>query len=435
MEKGALPSIPNKSGHLPEQKIDTIIIEEEEQEPQPRLLKNNKQAAQKDDRKPQNVSDRFKRLRELAESPNMKKPLAERQNSTRKYFRPGHIEERRRKVLTEDELELEKQKLRRQKDVELLAQRSAVKNNPLFKKFEQQQPPTTASKSLGSSGKVASAIKSKQALLDGDQIRRNSRVISSLKDRSVVSTSVFRQQKQSESLNVPTLDQLRAASPTFKKSSLNENMAESDSDSDDENTETRSDQIDVGANVENSTREDIETDSTNPAKEESLDESTDKPKAKDNTQVEKHQDSEKPLAGTVEIIEDVDKVGKIGKLKNQESENAKPESSLSVGKLAARNLSAESITKQKKFSGIISNKVKNIINVHEHLNDKEDVEIEVLGKTFAVWKNQATGEEVQVDTDTLSKLTTSATPDDSTESEVAKNTSKYTHQFQCSIFY
>jgi hypothetical protein len=246
---------------------------------------------------------------------------------------------------------------------------------------------------------------------------------------------VFRQQKQSESLNVPTLDQLRAASPTFKKSSLNENMAESDSDSDDENTETRSDQIDVGANVENSTREDIETDSTNPAKEESLDESTDKPKAKDNTQVEKHQDSEKPLAGTVEIIEDVDKVGKIGKLKNQESENAKPESSLSVGKLAARNLSAESITKQKKFSGIISNKVKNIINVHEHLNDKEDVEIEVLGKTFAVWKNQATGEEVQVDTDTLSKLTTSATPDDSTESEVAKNTSKYTHQFQCSIFY
>lgn len=160
LDHSASTNIPNKSGHLP----------------QPMS-------------KP--ASDKFKRLRELAESPSINKTNIDRQNSTRKYFRPGHLEERKRRVLSEEE-EAEKLKSARQKDIQLLAQRSAVKNNPLFKKFEEQQEPTTVKT-------AASRLKDRNKLVDAvDQIKRSSRVINSLKENSYVSSSIFRQQQEQQ---------------------------------------------------------------------------------------------------------------------------------------------------------------------------------------------------------------------------------------------
>ncbi|KAI7865630.1 hypothetical protein BDF14DRAFT_1003259 [Spinellus fusiger] len=173
MEKGAQPSIENTLGCLPKEVAsnpetlrfmergtvpDTVetntywhssrLVPEEKAPPRPKVSQ----------------SERFKQLREKAEvSSNVTEKRAniiDRQASTHKYFRPGHIEERKKKVLSEEEeQELEKQRLRRQQEVALLTKRSAVKNNPLLKKFEQQTPDTPVLSKSAFTAKTPSSIK------------------------------------------------------------------------------------------------------------------------------------------------------------------------------------------------------------------------------------------------------------------------------------
>lgn len=154
-------------------------------------------------------ADRFKQLRQLAES---SAPLKS-QNSTRqaegRYFRAGHVAESKRKVLSEEEAELEKQRARRQQEVAMLAKRSAVKSNPLFKKFEQQQQhhELKAKRSVSennlrlqeeqsnNSNKASSDSQTTEGEEDEveNKPKRNSKVISSLRSKTYVSSSVFRQ--------------------------------------------------------------------------------------------------------------------------------------------------------------------------------------------------------------------------------------------------
>lgn len=169
--------------------------------------------------KEKNGSDKFKRLKELAESPSnniaqQNKSNIDRQNSTRRHFRPGHLEERKRRVLSEEE-EAEKLKSSRQKDIQLLAQRSAVKNNPLLKKFEEQsQQPAKSTTSI---------IKDKHKLLNAaDQIKRSSRVINSLKENSYVSSSIFRQQ----ATKVPSTMKLVVSQKDLTPNNSNELLSE-----------------------------------------------------------------------------------------------------------------------------------------------------------------------------------------------------------------
>lgn len=127
------------------------------------------------------TSDRFKQLRALAESQS----AAERKNSG---------DQRQR---SQDDL---KTQSRRQQDIALLAKRSPVKNNPLLKKFEQSN--ATASTGNGATQKdtMSPLMKQKFGYLSPDDPesfpKRTSKVISSLKNKSYVSSSVFRQGEQ-----------------------------------------------------------------------------------------------------------------------------------------------------------------------------------------------------------------------------------------------
>ncbi|KAI9311775.1 hypothetical protein BX666DRAFT_893576 [Dichotomocladium elegans] len=89
------------------------------------------------------------------------------------------------------EEELLKHQTQRKQDIDLLAKRSAVKNNPLFKKFEQQQQQQQQQHPASSSSQARTL-----GVPDNDKvdlIRKNSKVINSLKTKSYVTTSVFRQ--------------------------------------------------------------------------------------------------------------------------------------------------------------------------------------------------------------------------------------------------
>ncbi|KAG2230750.1 hypothetical protein INT48_006338 [Thamnidium elegans] len=351
-EHGALETITNKLDHLPtiQPQVKLLISKPA---PKERVLATN------------NASDRFKRLRELAESPNLNKPTTERQNSTRRYFQPGHLEERRRRVLSEEEqAELDKKNLLRQKEVDQLAQRSAVKNNPLFKKFEEERLLKDQKQAKRTpSITAASAVRDRKKLLGAaDQIRRTSRVINSLKDRSYVTTSVFRQTQETEptvhhtgnTLHVPTLAQLRAGTPS-------PNLSPSVSPS-------------VSPNASPHT---IET-----------------PKKIEETKVEAivtPKETDTVINVADRLIDDKKTYEK--KQENSASNNDKRGvtdeelESLSVGRLGERELNNQS-KKTKKEIDIASNKVKDIVNVHERLFDENDVEIVPIGKKFAVWKKE-----------------------------------------------
>lgn len=455
MDKGALINIPNKSGHLPIKQVaddnnfivtdDQVTVTDaavptstvsdkstaslqEDSQPEVKLLinKSKSAAAANKERVPVNTSDRFKRLRELAESPgaNNNKPISERQNSTRRYFRPGHLEERRRQVLSEEEeAELEKQRLKRQKEVDMLAQRSAVKNNPLFKKFEEQtQGHQQQGKPVIS---AVSAIRDRKKLLGAaDQIRRTSRVINSLKDRSYVSGSVFRQQSDTvtesgsteNNSRVPTLAQLRAGPPTptsiSKDTSLNVNVNEEEEESvknkveSSEITPSTQKQNPVTPIKENFTSNTTVTNdiAIDPKKikspagtiETSVDSLTvTKNKSpldslaviENKSSLDDQKEDVKLSTTSLKSTNDVNGVTDIAKTAENDIE------SLSIGKLSNVNREAKSSNTSKNQVG--SSKVKQIVNVHEHLNEETEIENYSTGKIFSVWKKNEHGDLIE----------------------------------------
>lgn len=159
---------------------------------------------------------------------------------------------------------------RRQQDIALLSKRSAVKNNPLFKKFEQQQqqqsdPVSTKKTTLPSplarnaflkstgSGNSSSSSSSNDSSNSGnskllaiprgvigdddntetnseDYPRRTSKIISSLKNKSYVSSSVFRQNQPDQStssLNV-SASAVTRSSPLKQQSIMEEEENDDD---------------------------------------------------------------------------------------------------------------------------------------------------------------------------------------------------------------
>ncbi|KAL9554677.1 hypothetical protein PS6_003275 [Mucor atramentarius] len=441
MEKGALTNIPNKSGHLPTKQAtdedDTTNTSDgvtpandvkstaasapsasdkatkDDSQPEVKLLINKSKtaAAANKERIPANASDRFKRLRELAESPNANnnKPISERQNSTRRYFRPGHLEERKRRVLSEEEeAELEKQRLKRQKEVEMLAQRSAVKNNPLFKKFEEQtQGQQQPGKPVIS---AVSAIRDRKKLLGAaDQIRRSSRVINSLKDRSYVSGSVFRQQSDTvagsssneNGLKVPTLAQLRAGSST--PTSISRETSPNVSDNEEEGV----DPVKIKSNPTKSPVEDNQVPTT-PTKEKTTitadtvadQTETESPAVNKETKVDslpvtKEEPSVKSPKENIELGASVPKSASYATSATTTPKTSENDiEALSVGKLSlTTNKEVKPASTSKDLVG--SSKVKQIVNVHERLNDEEAIEIHSTGKVFSVWKKDEHGELVE----------------------------------------
>ncbi|KAK4511196.1 uncharacterized protein ATC70_012410 [Mucor velutinosus] len=442
MDKGALTNIPNKSGHLPtkqttggddatntnagvtpENDVNSTATSappasdkptKEDTQPEVKLLiSKSKAAAVNKERIPANASDRFKRLRELAESPNANssKPISERQNSTRRYFRPGHLEERRRRVLSEEEeAELEKQRLKRQKEVEMLAQRSAVKNNPLFRKFEEQTQGQQQQQGKPVISAV-SAIRDRKKLLGAaDQIRRSSRVINSLKDRSYVSGSVFRQQSDTAAgpnnneneLKVPTLAQLRAGS-SAPTTSISRETSPNVSDNEEEGaveplknkSESSKSPIEDKHAITTPTKENISltTDAVNNPPETETSAVNNETKA-DSLAVTKEEPSVKSSKEDVKLDTPVSKVASNANNAATATKTAENDiEALSVGKLSLANKEVKSTSAATDTVG--SSKVKQIVNVHEHLNDEEAIEIYSTGKVFSVWKKNEYGELVE----------------------------------------
>lgn len=388
-DNGALSDIPNNSGHLP-----TIEREEGEainiSQPEVKLLINKSKSAALKDRPQTNASDRFKRLRELAESPNANnKPLTERQNSTRRYFRPGHLEERKRRVLSEEEeAELKKQDQKRQKEVEQLAQRSAVRNNPLFKKFEEQQQQQPQSKRAPSISAASAVRERKKLLVAADQIRRTSRVINSLKDRSYVSTSVFRQAQEAEDatrkVNKLTLAQLRAGNPAIREVSPNNSDNEEDTVKQKKPVITIEEKDDM---IKTEYKEEINK----------LEDKDNSGTTNNNINVASKNVSDSILEDnklTNNIKKDSTTTSNLNTKSNDTSVGVTEVEleSLSIGKLGDRGLLSKSKTDDKKKFDIPSSKVKNIVNVHEHLNDEEEIKLHTLGKKFEVWKKDEVGQ-------------------------------------------
>lgn len=437
-DKGASINIPNKSGHLPTKQAtdedDTTNTNagvtsesdvkstatstppasdktaKEDTQPEVKLLINKSKtaAAATRERIPANASDRFKRLRELAESPNANssKPISERQNSTRRYFRPGHLEERKRRVLSEEEeAELEKQRLKRQKEVDMLAQRSAVKNNPLFKKFEEQTQGQQQQQGKPVISAV-SAIRDRKKLLGAaDQIRRSSRVINSLKDRSYVSGSVFRQQPETAAgpssggngLKVPTLAQLRAGSSTTTPISIETSPNVSDNEE-----EGAVEPVKSKSGTSKPPAEDKQA-STTPTKENATlttNTITDQPETKssaadkDSLAVTTEEPTVKSPKENVQLDPLVSKLTSNGNgatITTKATEN--DIEALSIGKLSLANKGVKPASPTKDPVG--SSKVKQIVNVHENLNQEEAIESYSTGKIFSVWKKDEHGELVE----------------------------------------
>ncbi|SAM09530.1 hypothetical protein [Absidia glauca] len=127
-------------------------------------------------------------------------------NKDQHYFRLGHVEQTKQKVLTDEQVELEKHRERRRKDIAILAKRSAVKNNPFVKNAEPTHtssgtirlrhdtstPSTTAT--LDTTPDDVTPDSSLLGLRSVDKKhKRNSKVINSLQTKSYVSSSIFRQ--------------------------------------------------------------------------------------------------------------------------------------------------------------------------------------------------------------------------------------------------
>ncbi|KAI9028821.1 hypothetical protein CLU79DRAFT_513855 [Phycomyces nitens] len=210
IDKGALITVSNDLGCLPRDVASndetTRLLTPPEDKPEEPVVGRLRPRQHVEERVPIpkfSPSERFKQLREKAEESALndkKNTPVDRQTSTRKYFKPGHVEERKKQVLSEEEeAELEKQRLKRQQEVALLTKRSAVKNNPLLKKFEQQ---STENIATVAPKPVPSYTQNKLLALDdgqGDpQFRRKSKMISSLQNKSFVSSSVFRQGEPSD---------------------------------------------------------------------------------------------------------------------------------------------------------------------------------------------------------------------------------------------
>ncbi|KAI9275696.1 hypothetical protein BDA99DRAFT_555470 [Phascolomyces articulosus] len=179
IQRGASMTISNDLGCTPKDIITTSSLtstststnKEKKSKPSslPKLKKNY------------SSSERFQQLRAIAT-----------EQSTETSKRQGSQEDLRHQT-------------KRQQDLSLLAKRSAVKNNPLFKKFEQneqqqQQPPSRkmtssslSSYSNNSSTDMLSVPGGGGTTVDDNGTRRNSKVINSLMTKSYVSSSVFRQ--------------------------------------------------------------------------------------------------------------------------------------------------------------------------------------------------------------------------------------------------
>ncbi|KAI9469816.1 MAG: hypothetical protein EXX96DRAFT_587530 [Benjaminiella poitrasii] len=424
LDKGASINLKNKSGHLPthekqeqENKIKGDDNSTTATEEVKLIINKKKPTTNTGQPKMIHASDRFRRLRELAESPNSindKRAMTERHNSTRRYFRPGHLEERKRRVLSEEEeAELEKQRLRRLKEVEMLAQRSAVKNNPLLKKFEQRKPVISA----------ASAIRDRRRRLgevsaEEEKIRRSSRVINSLKDRSFVSGSVFRQQNNAESdqdrLRVPTLAELRAASPTspsfpkyassptspsfpkyassptsptfpnLKSRSMSNNKEE------EEKGAPNSPNSSQGTDVQQQERDSVTTDPTSPSVK-AINESSQLTSSDNKKTVDTGEPPKLTDVSTSTTMKNHTEKSSLGPQRTAEEENGiealavSPKTNAISDRLAFMT-SSKTNTKNKQYSNLgTSSKVKEIIDVHEHLNDEEEITIYSTGKVFSVW--------------------------------------------------
>ncbi|KAI9320835.1 hypothetical protein BX666DRAFT_1240329 [Dichotomocladium elegans] len=196
-DKNVSPDIPNDLGHLARNVAQTEelahilskgkIMKQQQQQRQIRSVASN---------------DRFKQLRQIAESTPSSKEVNSTRQAEGRFFRPGHVAESKRKVLTDEEVELEKQRARRREEVSILAKRSAVKNNPLFKKIQEEQqqqqqlrPGRLRTQIQDKSVEPTSTANENHDSNDeeNNKKKRNSKVISSLRNKTYVSSSVFRQ--------------------------------------------------------------------------------------------------------------------------------------------------------------------------------------------------------------------------------------------------
>lgn len=149
--------------------------------------------------------DRFKHLRELAEESSVfgddnkrvQTVTIERKQSEVHYFRKGRVKETQKKVLVSEEEKHQTSK--RQLEVAQLVKKSAVKNNPLWKKMEKVTFVTSPTPSPSTSATHLPHHHSNESL-KGEENRdtviepkpkRNSKVISSLQKKSYVSSSIF----------------------------------------------------------------------------------------------------------------------------------------------------------------------------------------------------------------------------------------------------
>ncbi|KAI8137885.1 hypothetical protein BJV82DRAFT_661049 [Fennellomyces sp. T-0311] len=188
-ERGASLTITNDLGYAPKD------VDQRGTSPQPaKKHERSKIPVTKKPLQSYSSAERFKQLRAIAT--DQSGDSGKRQNS-------------------QEDLRLQN---KRQQDLSLLAKRSAVKNNPLFKKFEQPTAPSSSQqetqrrqKSLPTGNKL-----SVPGVDDDNKSRRNSKVINSLKSKSYVSSSVFRQGEPPSRGSSPvpsSASSSRAASP------------------------------------------------------------------------------------------------------------------------------------------------------------------------------------------------------------------------------
>ncbi|ORX48748.1 hypothetical protein DM01DRAFT_173790 [Hesseltinella vesiculosa] len=166
--------------------------------------------------------DRFQQLRQLAESSSSSSPPAGSSLSRL----PAQTKQN---VLSEEEPDLQKQRNHRRKDIAILAQRSAVKNNPFVKQADSAQAisSVTPKSSVSYDDTIDANDATTQETDPADGTRkpkRNSKVINSLQTKSYVSSSIFKQQAPSTSAaptptatlssNVPSSPELPSSPPT-----------------------------------------------------------------------------------------------------------------------------------------------------------------------------------------------------------------------------
>jgi hypothetical protein len=230
IEKGVSVTPTNELGYLPKDVTKNSELQELLMQQQQKQLKRAKLldvSRTKSVRPNYSTPDRFKLLRDLAEESSVvgddhnKKIdiVLDRKKSENHYFRKGRVKETQQKVLTEEEVvELEKQRSKRQMEVAQLVKKSAVKNNPLFKKLEKKRTYTLPTRPKEEPSAIVTATESHQALdsllnsidqqtvevekepetVEVPKSKRNSKVISTLITKSVVSSSVFVQADDSQ---------------------------------------------------------------------------------------------------------------------------------------------------------------------------------------------------------------------------------------------